>query len=290
MSRFQHHSIDGAGIGLRSNHYQDLLARDAGRCRTIIEELPDVPWLEVLTDNYLGDGGQPLDYLQQIREHYPVTLHGVGMSLGSADPLDRDYLRRVKALADRFEPAWVSDHLAWVSVSGRYLHELLPIPYTKESLALCCEHVTQAQEALGRQILVENPSAYLNFSHNEMTEWEFLDQLVQKTGCRLLLDINNIHVSAMNCGFDAETYLRHIKPAAVGEIHLAGYQQMSGYLFDTHGQPVHQPVWDLYLSALLQFGAVPTLIEWDTDIPDLSTLLNEADKAQLLMDSLREAA
>ena len=290
MSRFQHHHIHGAGIGLRSNHYQHLLTQDAGRCRRVLEELPEVPWLEVLTDNYLGDGGQPLHYLQQIREHYPITLHGVGMSLGSADPLDRDYLQRVKALADRFEPAWISDHLAWVSVGGRYLHELLPIPYTEETLALICEHVSQAQDLLGRQLLVENPSAYLNFNFEQMPEWEFLDQLVRRTGCRLLLDINNIHVSAMNCGFDAEQYLRNIRPGDVGQIHLAGYEQMSGYLFDTHGQPVHQPVWDLYLSALLRFGAVPTLIEWDTDIPDLRTLLNEADKAQLLMDSLREAA
>lgn len=290
MSRFQQYPIAGAGIGLRSNHYQDLLSQENEHKHQITEALPDVPWLEVLTDNYLGDGGQPLHYLQQVREHYPLTLHGVGMSLGSVDPLDRDYLRRVKALADRIEPAWISDHLAWVSVDGRYLHELLPIPYTRESLALMCEHVSQAQDILGRQILVENPSAYLNFRHNEMQEWEFLDQLVRQTGCRLLLDVNNIHVSAINAGFDAEDYLQHINAAHVGEIHLAGYEQMPGYLFDTHGKPVHQPVWDLYLSALLQFGAVPTLIEWDTDIPDLSTLLNEADKAQLLMDSLREAA
>jgi len=294
MTQFRHHHIAGAGIGLRSKHYQDILAsapyRPPNHHLEVIEQLPDVPWFEVLTDNYLGDGGQPLRYLQQIREHYPVTFHGVGMSLASTDPLDRDYVLRVKALADRFEPAWVSDHLAWVSVGGRHMHDLLPIPYTEESLNLCREHILQAQDLLQRPLLVENPSAYLSFSHSEMPEWEFLDQLVKQTDCRLLLDINNIHVSAVNNGFDAEEYLRHIKPAHVGEIHLAGYQQMPGYLFDTHGHRVHPPVWDLYLSALLQLGSVPTLIEWDTDIPNLQTLLDEAYKAQLLLDGLREAA
>ena len=290
MSRYQHHHIAGAGIGLRSKHYQDILAQESTLQRDIIQQLPNVPWFEVLTDNYLGGGGQPLHHLQRIREHYPVTFHGVGMSLASTDPLDRDYVLRVKALADRFEPAWISDHIAWVSVDGRHMHDLLPIPYTGESLALCRDHILQAQDLLGRPMLVENPSAYLSFRHSEMPEWEFLDQLVRQTGCRLLIDVNNIHVSAVNSGFDAEEYLRQINPEHVGQIHLAGYEAMPGYLFDTHGHRVHQPVWDLYLSALLRFGAVPTLIEWDTDIPDLQTLLDEAVKAQALLDGFREAA
>jgi len=293
MNQYRHHLIEGAGIGLRSKHYQDLLTTDGERQpayqQDILAQMPEIPWLEVLTDNYLG-GGQPLDYLQRLRERYPVTFHGVGMSLASADPLDQEYLRRVRRLADQFEPAWISDHIAWVSVAGRHLHELMPIPYTRESLALCRDHILQAQDLLARPLLIENPSAYLNFSHSEMPEWSFLEQLVQQTDCRLLLDINNIHVSAHNNGFSAEDYLSQINPDHVTEIHLAGYQEMPDYLFDTHGHTVHRPVWDLYLSALLRFGSVPTLIEWDTDIPTLTTLLDEAAKAQLLLDGLQQAA
>ncbi len=268
-------TIQGAGLGLRSSHYQE-----------IFETKPDIPWFEVLSDNYMADGGLPVARVEKIRQDYPITLHGVGMSLGSADPLNMDYLRRLKNLADRLQPSYVSDHLAWVSINGEYTHDLLPLPYNQDTLQYMIGRICQAQDFLGRSLLIENPSSYLTFHSTDMPEWEFLSNMSQASGCDLLLDINNIYVSAINHGFDPYEYIANIPKDKVKEIHLAGYEEMEGYLFDTHGYQVKPPVWDLYCAALKRFGAIPTLIEWDTDIPSFSTLKAEALKAEQKMREL----
>jgi uncharacterized protein len=272
---FSAQSIKGAGLGLRSSHYQE-----------IFETKPDVPWFELLSDNYMADGGLPIQRAELIRQDYPITLHGVGMSLGSADPLNTDYLQRLKKLADRLQPTYVSDHIAWVSIDGQYTHDLLPLPYTQQIQQHLIERINQVQEFLGRKILIENPSSYLTFHSTDMNEDEFIKGISQATDCELLLDINNIYVSAQNHGFDPYAYLDNIPVDKVKEIHLAGYEEMPGYLFDTHGYQVKPPVWDLYCAALKRFGAVPTLIEWDTDVPNFSTLRAEALKAEDKMRAL----
>ncbi len=264
--------LKGAGLGLRASHYQE-----------IFETKPDVPWFELLSDNYMAAGGLPIQRAEKVRQNYPITLHGVGMSLGSADPLNTDYLKRLKVLADRLEPHYVSDHIAWVSVDGKYTHDLLPLPYNQDMLQHLRVRIQQVQEYLGRTILIENPSSYLSFDSSDMSEADFINQLSLSSGCELLLDVNNIYVSAMNHGFDPYQYLESIPQDKVKEIHLAGYEQMDGYLFDTHGHSVKPPVWDLYRAALKRFGSVPTLIEWDTDVPEFSTLLAEAKKADAFM-------
>lgn len=262
-----------SGIGLRAPHYREVLAT-----------LPDVGWFEVHSENYFGDGGQPLHYLERIRAEYPVSLHGVGMSLGGADALDREHLRRLKALMQRIEPGLVSEHLCWSAVGGRHVNDLLPLPYTEEALKVVCAHVAEAQTVLGRQILVENVSSYLQYSHSTIDEWDFVAELAARSGCGILLDINNIYVSACNHGFDARRYLRAIPAQAVGEIHLAGFDRLDDLLIDTHGTRVCADVWRLYGEAVARLGAVPTLIEWDTDIPDLAVLLEEAAIAQDITD------
>lgn len=264
--------LKGAGLGLRASHYQE-----------IFETKPDVPWFELLSDNYMAAGGLPIQRAEKVRQNYPITLHGVGMSLGSADPLNTDYLKRLKVLADRLEPHYVSDHIAWVSVDGKYTHDLLPLPYNQDMLQHLSDRIQQVQDYLGRTILIENPSSYLSFDSSDMSEADFIRQLSLSSGCELLLDVNNIYVSAMNHGFDPYQYLESIPQDKVKEIHLAGYEQMDGYLFDTHGHSVKPPVWDLYRAALKRFGSVPTLIEWDTDVPEFSTLLAEAKKADAFM-------
>jgi len=271
-NKFHLNSIHGAGLGLRSSHYQE-----------VFNNKPDVPWFELLSDNYMAEGGLPILRAEKIRENYPITLHGVGMSLGSADPLNMDYLARLKLLIQRLEPAYVSDHLAWVSINGKQTHDLLPFPYTEFTLKHIAERILQVQDFLGREILVENPSSYLGFHATHMNEWEFVSGITKLTDCNLLIDINNIYVSAVNHGFDPYEYLQAIPKDRVKEIHLAGYEKMDNYLFDTHGYQVHPPVWELYKTALKRFGATPTLIEWDTDIPDFSTLRNEALKAERLI-------
>ncbi len=267
--------IWGAGIGLRSPHYQHILTHK-----------PAIPWFEVLSDNYFCSGGQPLDYLEKVRQNYPVTFHGVGMSLGSTDPLNLDYLTRLKNLAARIEPATISDHLAWISIGGHYLHDLLPLPYTEEALTNLTERITQTQEFLGQRILIENPSTYLLFTHSTMTEWEFINALTKKADCYILLDVNNLYVGAVNHGYDSLEYLDALEPSRVKEIHLAGYEEKEDYLFDTHGYPVHGPVWQLYKKALKRFGPVPTLIEWDTDIPPFAIMMAEANKAREYMEEV----
>lgn len=261
-----------AGIGLRAPHYRPLL-----------KLLPDVGWLEVHSENYFGDGGQPLHYLERARSHYPLSLHGVGLSLGSAQGLDRGHLQALARLVQRVEPALVSEHLSWGAVPGRHLNDLLPLPYTEEALAVTAANVREVQDTLGRQILVENISSYLRFRHSTLGEAEFIAALVGETGCGVLLDVNNIYVSAMNHGFDPGSFLEAIPPGSVHEIHLAGFDRAGELLIDTHGTRVAPPVWALYRRALARFGAVPTLIEWDTDLPPLDVLLAEAASAERLM-------
>ncbi len=267
-------SIQGAGIGLRPPHYQDIL-----------NQKPAVPWFEVLSDNYLSPGGLPLYYLERVRQDYPVTLHGVGMSLGSTDPLNLEYLARLKRLAERVEPAHISDHLASISVGGHYLNDLVPLLYTEKESDRLAKRILQAQDFLGCRILIENPSPYITFTDSTMTEWEFIREVAEKADCYLLLDVNNVYVSATNHGFDALQYLDAISPDRVKEIHLAGYEEKEDYLFDTHGYPVHPPVWELYREAIARFGPVPTLIEWDTDIPAFEVLVAEANKAEEILSN-----
>ena len=266
-----------AGIGLRAEHYD-----------AVLDTRPSVGWLEVHSENYFGAGGKPLDYLERIRPHYPLSLHGVGLSIGSTDPLDRRHLAALKTLIRRFEPALVSEHLSWSSVSGRHFNDLLPLPYTEEALDHLAERVSEAQDALGRQILIENPSSYLQYVESVIPEWEFLAELARRSGCGVLLDVNNIYVSARNHGFDASAYLRAIPLPVVQEIHLAGFtiNRFDGgeILIDTHNQPVCPAVWTLYQQAVQRFGQIPTLIEWDADLPDLAVLVAEAGRADAILE------
>ena len=267
-----------AGIGLRTAHQTEMLNRR-----------PAIAWLEVHSENYFADGGAHIDALLRLREDYPLSLHGVGLSPGSTDPLDGEHLRRLRRLIDRSAPALVSEHLAWGSVDGTFANDLLPMPYTAEALSHMVARVTEIQDRLGRQILIENISSYLQYAGPELTEWEFLSALARESGCGLLVDVNNIYVSACNHGFDADTYLGALPAACVGELHLAGHT-VNRYgdrqiLIDTHSAPVCDAVWALYARALARFGPVPTLIEWDTDLPALDVLLAEAGIADAVLET-----
>lgn len=259
------------GIGLRAPHYRDLL-----------ERRPALGFVEAHSENFFCDGGAPLDWLERIRAHYPLSLHGVGLSLGSADPLDLGHVRRLAALVRRFEPALLSEHLSWSSFGGRHANDLLPLPLTEEAAENVAARIREAQDLLGREILVENISSYLRLGDSAMPEWEFVTAVARRAGCRLLLDVNNIWVNARNHGFDADRYVDAIDPALVGEIHLAGFERGDGVLIDTHGSPVADEVWKLHSRALARFGARPTLIEWDTDVPELDVLLGEVARARAL--------
>lgn len=262
-----------AGIGLRAPH----IAR-------VLDEHPAVPWFEVHSENYFADGGAMHVALERIRSEYPLSLHGVGLSLGSADPLDRDHLAHVRQLVDRYEPSLVSDHICWGAVGGIHLNDLLPLPRTAEALDLMVSRVQQVQEALGREFLVENVSSYLDFKHAEMTEAAFVCELVRRSGCGLLLDVNNVYVNSVNHGFDAQEYLRAMPHDAVREIHLAGFTRKDNLpvplLIDSHSALVADEVWALYRAALILCGSQPTLIEWDQDIPEFEVLQAEAARAQ----------
>ena len=262
-------SLSGFGLGLRTPHYEPLL-----------NEAHAVDWLEVVTENYLVPGGKPLWYLDSIRERFPVVMHGVSLSIGSTDPIDEEYLDAVRALAERIEPHWISDHLCWTGIEGKNLHDLLPLPYTEEALQHVAERIEQVQEALGRQILLENVSSYLNYRSSEMTEWQFLAEVAQRADCAILLDINNIYVSSVNHGFDALTYLKSVPKSRVRQFHLAGHRDMQGHLIDTHDHPIAAPVWELYAQAVAHFGAVPTMIERDDNIPPLGELVAELNVAR----------
>ena len=266
-----------AGIGLRAPHVGELLATR-----------PAAPWLEVHPENYMS-GGIALASLEAVRREYPVSLHGVGLSLGTAGDIDARHLSRLRSLVERIEPCLVSEHLSWSTAGGAYLNHLLPLPYTDETLGVVADHVDEVQNALGRRILIENPSSYLRFRHSSMAEPHFLAELARRTGCGLLCDVNNIYVSAWNVGFDAGSYLDTLPVQAIGEIHLAGHAANDAdgrtILIDDHGSPVTAPVWKLYQRALERFGSVPTLIEWDTDLPELSVLLGEARVADRMLQA-----
>ena len=266
-----------AGIGLRAQHYHE-----------VVETRPVTGWFEVHSENYLGDGGPPLHFLEQVRRDYPLSLHGVGLSLGSTDPLNLTHLQKLKSLITRFAPGLVSEHLCWSSVGGLYLNDLLPLPYTEEAVRHVSQRIIQTQDTLQREILIENVSSYLQYRHSTMPEQEFLAEVARRAGCGILLDINNIYVSAVNHDFDPLAYLRAIPVATVREMHLAGFavnrHDDGEILIDHHGAPVAEPVWDLYREALRHFGPRPTLIEWDTDIPPLPVLLDEAHKADVLLE------
>jgi len=259
----------GFGLGLRVDHYEAILA-----------DRPPVDWFEVLTENYLVPGGKPLNYLMRIRERYPVAMHGVSLSIGSTAPLDREYLRQVKALAARLEPEWVSDHLCWTGVAGRNTHDLLPLPYTREAVDHVVARVRTVQEVLERRILLENVSSYVSFRDSPLTEWEFLAEIAERADCLILLDVNNIYVSAVNHEFDPLEYLKAIPPARVQQIHLAGHEDHGDYLVDTHDHPVRDEVWELYASALRRLGPVSTMIERDDHIPPLAELCVELEQAR----------
>ncbi|KKC27852.1 MNIO family bufferin maturase [Sphingomonas sp. SRS2] len=259
-------SVHSFGLGLRKPHYKDFLDGDT---------LVAVDFVEVISENFMVDGGRPRHILRQVRERHPVALHGVSMSIGSADGIDRDYLRRLRALVDEVDPILVSDHLCWTRVEGFNSHDLLPLPYTEEALDVVCANIAIAQDMLGREMLIENPSSYVAFADAPMTEWQFLDAMCARTGCALLLDVNNIYVSATNHGFDAQDYLAGIPADRVRQIHLAGHSQGRQLLIDTHDKPVPPRVWALYEAALARVGPVATMIERDDDIPPLAELLEE---------------
>lgn len=244
------------------------------------------PWLEIHTENFLCDGGPRLTMLEAVAARYPISCHGVALSLGSADGPDPTHLKRIKGLIERIKPVFVSDHLSWSSVEGVQYNDLLPLPYDDDALDAIAANISRTQDALGRRVLIENPSRYLAFNHDTMTEPVFLTRLTSRTGCGLLLDVNNVHVSANNLGFDPMSYIKGIPPEAVEEIHLAGHTTVAGQedlLLDTHDRVVAPPVWDLYRATLILTGPRPTLIEWDNAVPDLSILLNEMTTAQTIL-------
>lgn len=272
-----------AGIGLRAPHVQ-----------RVSRERPRIAWLETHSENLFGAGGALHDAMERIRADYPLSLHGVGLSLGSADRLDAAHLARLKALVDHYQPALVSEHLCWGALGGRHTNDLLPLPFTEEALTLVVSRIEQIQDTLGREILVENISTYLRFREGDYSEWEFVAEAVRRSGCGLLCDVNNIYVNSVNHGFDPHVYLRALPGAAVCEIHLAGFTRKEdlpvSLLIDSHSRPVDAAVWDLYAEAIARFGPVPTLIEWDQDIPELETLLAEAAHAQEVLDGRRVRA
>ena len=259
----------GYGLGLRTEHYN-----------AILESKPNIDWFEALSENYMIPGGKPLQYLDRIRENYPVVLHGVSLSIGSTAPINTDYLRDLRKLVDRVEPAWISDHLCWTGVHGQNMHDLLPLPYTEETALHVAERVGIVQDYLGRQILLENVSSYASYVDSTMTEWEFIDLIAEKADCLLLLDVNNIYVSSYNHQFDAKTFIDGIPKRRVQQIHLAGHSNQGDYIIDTHDAPVIDPVWDLYSYALSRFGAVSTMIERDDQMPELEELVQELQIAR----------
>jgi len=263
----------GFGLGLRVDHYEAILADN-----------PPVDWFEALTENYLVPGGKPLDYLMRIRERYPMVLHGVSLSIGSTQTLDRNYLAQLKALAARVEPHWISDHLCWTGIAGRNMHDLLPLPYTEEALSNVVERVRVVQDVLGRRLLLENVSSYVTYRDSQVTEWEFLREIAQRADCLLLLDVNNIYVSSVNHEFNPLDYLNAIPVDRVQQIHLAGHENHGDYLIDTHDHPVPDPVWELYDAAVRRFGSVSTMIERDANIPPLEELCSELDAARQLAE------
>ncbi|MFO0585484.1 MAG: DUF692 domain-containing protein [Anaeromyxobacter sp.] len=258
----------GHGIGLRTQHFPRFMAAR-----------PPVDWVEVVSENFMAPGGRPIAVLEKVRAECPVVLHGVSLAIGSVDPIPERYLAELSALVDRIEPALVSDHLCWGTHRGQYVHDLLPLPYTEESLAHVTARVQQVQERLGRPLLLENPSSYVAFKDSTLTEWEFLAELSRRSGCGLLLDVNNVYVSARNHGFDPLEYLAGVPAGRVGYFHLAGHSDHGRYLLDTHDHEVPEAVWALYREAVRRFGRVPSLVEWDDAIPPLEEVVAQSRRA-----------
>jgi uncharacterized protein (UPF0276 family) len=268
-----------AGIGLRAVHHHALIA-----------EQPPVGWIEAHTENYFHEGGAAARALERARASYPLSLHGVGLGLGSADGLDREHLARVRRAITRFEPALVSEHACWGHAGGEHFNDLLPLPYTDEAVQWLARQVGEAQDALGTRLLIENVSAYVTFEHSTLHEWEFLTEVAAISGCGLLLDVNNVFVSSKNLGLDAHAFISGLPLGSVGEIHLAGHARNGDVLIDDHGSQVCEEVWQLYALAIARFGALPTLIEWDSNIPPLSTLVAESQRADLVLGERRGIA
>ncbi|MDR3503205.1 MAG: DUF692 domain-containing protein [Legionella sp.] len=265
----------GFGLGLRPDYYEEVLLQK-----------PNVDWFELVTENYLIPGGKPLYYLDKIREHYPVVMHGVSLSLGSSDPLDNDYLQQVKNLAARVEPKWISDHLCWTGVNGLNAHDLLPIPYTRYAVEHVVARIQQVQDFLQRPLLIENVSSYLTYKQSEMSEWEFLLEIVKESGCYILLDVNNVYVSSMNHQFNPIDYIHAMPRERVAQIHLAGHSNHGDYIIDTHDAPVTQAVWDLYAATIRHLGTVSTMIERDDNMPVFDELLAEMNQARSIAESV----
>ena len=258
----------GHGVGLRPRHFGRWLS-----------ERPRVDWIEATSENYLGFGGRPYAVLEKVRADLPVVLHGVSLSIGATEPLDDRYLASLQRLVERIEPRLVTDHLCWGRHGGRYVHDLWPLPYTEEALAHVVERIARVQERLGRQIALENVSSYVAYRDSTMAEWEFLAAVAERADCGILLDVNNVHVSAHNHGFDPHAYLAHLPADRVVQIHLAGHEDKGTYLLDSHDAAVPEPVWNLYREAVARFGRVPTLVEWDDRIPELEVLVGESREA-----------
>lgn len=265
----------GFGLGLRTDHYE-----------TILSEKPSIDWFEILTENYLVPGGKPHYFLEKIREHYPMVMHGVSMSIGSVDPLDKNYLEQVKSLANKIKPHWISDHLCWTGIQGKNMHDLLPLPYTDEAINHIVNRIQQVQDFLGQQILIENVSSYLTYQQSEMTEWHFLKEISERADCFILLDVNNIYVSAINHDFNPLDYIHAMPKDRVYQIHLAGHSNMGNYIIDTHDHDIVDPVWKLYTDTLRHCGNVSTMIERDDNIPPLENLLTELNHARKLAKSI----
>jgi len=274
----------GFGLGLRPQHYADLLERP--------DDAPDprVDWFEIISENYMSAGGRPLINLDRVRERYPMVMHGVSLSIGSVDKLDRDYLDSLKALAERVDPAWISDHLCWTGVDGVNLHDLLPLPYTEEALAHVVDRIGQVQDHLGRRIALENASTYVTFTHSEMSEWDFLAEMAKRADCDLLLDVNNIFVSGFNHGFDPIDFIEGLPAERIVQIHLAGHEHNETHIVDTHDAPVIEAVWSLYGEAISRLGPITTMIERDADIPPLADMETELDRARTIAAKALERA
>lgn len=263
----------GFGLGLRPEHYE-----------AILKEKPAIDWLEIITENYLVSGGKPLYYLDQIREHYPLVMHGVSLSIGSTDPIDWDYLKSVKQLMQRVKPRWISDHLCWTGVQGKNAHDLLPLPYTEEAIQHVVSRINEVQDFLGTQILIENVSSYITYQASQMNEWDFINEILKRADCLMLFDVNNIYVSSVNHEFDPMTYIQAIPTNRIYQIHLAGHENRGDYIIDTHDHPIVNAVWDLYAKTIQYHGRVSTMIERDDHIPPLKNLLVELKKAKTIAE------
>ena len=271
-------TVAGYGLGLRTDHYADFI-EDSARLRQRVD------WLEIITENYMVAGGKPLQMLDRIRSDFPMVMHGVSLSIGGSGSIDTGYLSQLKQLIARVEPAWVSDHLCWTGTNGLNLHDLLPLPYTQAALRHLVDRISQVQEFLGRKILIENVSSYVTYRADEMTEWEFISELLQRSGCELLLDVNNVYVSSVNHRFNPRDFIDGIPAAKVRQIHLAGHEDHDSYIIDTHDHPICAAVWDLYGYTVKRLGEVPTMIERDDNIPPLAELIAELDVVRKIAGS-----